>query len=74
MDKLKNGSSIKRRMYRESWVGFGENPLGFVSQTKNGSCRWSGTGWNRLEPIQGGEAQVPEGGAWQSDRSTRTGE
>ena len=74
MDKLKSGSAIKRRMNREDWVGFGENPLGFTAQTKNGTAHWRGTGWNRLEPIQGGEQQVPEGGAWQGDRSNRTGE
>ena len=57
----------------ESLVERGENPLGFTSQTANGTAHWRGTGWNENGP---GDPwpQLPESPTRPGGRSDRTGE
>jgi len=58
---------------RESLIEGGENPLGFTSQTANGTAHYKGTGWNKMSP-GGPSPQVEKGGPWQGGESNRTGE
>jgi hypothetical protein len=58
----------------EDLIAKGENPLGFTAQTANGSCHWSGTGWNRVFDYDLLREQLPPKGPWAPGRSNRTGE
>jgi hypothetical protein len=61
------------KMDFEKLIEKGENPLGFTSQTANGTAHWQGTGWNRDVRVRAGlkcrrTPRAPSG------RSNRTGE
>ena len=56
----------------EKIIGRGENPNGFTAQTPNGTARWRGTGWNKLNPTNW--PQVDSDPVRPAGRSNRTGE
>jgi len=56
----------------ESIVQKGENPLGFTSQTPNGTAHWEGTGWNKGWDWE--QPQLPPDATRPAGRSNRTGE
>lgn len=71
--KPKMRGTSSRSMDFERLIEKGENPLGFTSQTVNGSAHYEGTGWNKMRPMSAPE--VEPGGAWKGGRySNRTGE
>ena len=52
----------------------GENPLGFTSQTANGTAHWQGTGWNKNYFSDYDMPQVEPDATRPAGRSNRTGE
>lgn len=61
-----------RTMDFEKMIEKGENPLGFTSQTANGTAHWYGTGWNKGWSLQ--MEQLPPDPIRPAGRSNRTGE
>jgi hypothetical protein len=57
----------------EKLIAKGENPLGMTAQVPPGTAHWEGTGWND-ESLPPPAKQGPVHGAFQGDRSNRTGE
>jgi hypothetical protein len=62
----------RRKMDFEAMIKKGENPLGFTSQTPNGTAHWQGPGWNKQWDWE--QPQVPPDATRPSGRSNRTGE
>lgn len=56
----------------EKLIGFGENPLGFTSQTNNGTAHWHGTGFNKVDNMD--RPQLEPDRVRPAGRSNRTGE
>jgi hypothetical protein len=71
MFKPKTNLQKLRKLQFTDQVQDGQNPLGFTSQTKNGTCHYKGTGWNRV--FRYTMPQLPEEGPWQ-EGGNRTGE
>ncbi len=57
----------------EKLIEKGENPLGFTSQTANGTAHWRGTGWNR-DFFQFEQPELMPDATRPAGRSNRTGE
>ena len=62
------------KMDFEKLIEKGENPLGFTSQTANGTAHCYGTGWNQDFGANMSMPQLPPGPTRPAGRSNRTGE
>jgi hypothetical protein len=63
-----------RKLDFEKIIQKGENPLGFTSQTANGTAHWQGTGWNKNYFSDYDMPQVEPDATRPAGRSNRTGE
>ena len=63
-----------RKLDFEKIIQKGENPLGFTSQTANGTAHWLGTGWNKNYFSDYDMPQVEPDATRPAGRSNRTGE
>ena len=61
------------KMDFEKLIEKGENPLGFTSQTANGTAHWQGTGWNK-SMVDISWPELPSDATRPAGRSNRTGE
>ena len=63
-----------RKLDFEKIIQKGENPVGFTSQTANGTAHWQGTGWNKNYFSDYDMPQVEPDATRPAGRSNRTGE
>ena len=63
-----------RKLDFEKIIQKGENPLGFTSQTPNGTAHWQGTGWNKDFFADYDRPQLEPDATRPAGRSNRTGE
>lgn len=63
-----------RKLDFEKIIQKGENPLGFTSQTPNGTAHWQGTGWNKNFFADYDRPQLEPDATRPAGRSNRTGE
>ena len=61
------------KMDFEKLIEKGENPLGFTSQTANGTAHWRGLGWNK-SMFDMTWPELPPDPTRPAGRSNRTGE
>jgi hypothetical protein len=64
----------QEKLHFEDLIQKGENPLGFTSQTPNGTAHWEGTGWNKNFMADFDMPQVSPDATRPAGRSNRTGE